>query len=114
MTSKSHSNLLAFPDAEGFQLLCPAEIVFCRAEGNYTRIHTKSGRKMLVTKKLKEVEEKLQGQAFVRVHHSYIVNLLFADRYNRGDGGVLKMLDTTAIPVARNKKNMLVDKLKQT
>lgn len=113
MTPKSQPQLLAFPDAEGYQLLRPADIVYCRAEGNYTRVFTQGGRQLLVTRKLREVEDKLQKELFLRVHHSYIVNLNYAERYNRGDGGSIKMQDNTAIPVARNKKNSLIELLKE-
>lgn len=112
MTPKSQPHLLAFPDAEGYQLLRPAEIIFCRAEGNYTRMYMQSGRQLLVTRKLREVEEKLETNGFLRVHHSYLVNLHFAERYNRGDGGSLQMQNNTAVPVARNRKNALIDVLR--
>ncbi len=48
------------------------DIEWIEAMGNYISIHTASG-KLLTLLTIKEMEEKLAGQAFVRVHHSYII-----------------------------------------
>src|SRR5205823_8125267 len=53
------------------------EIVRLEGCGNYTNFFLKDGTKMLVSRTLKEYETLLDGQAFVRVHKSCIVNLGF-------------------------------------
>lgn len=50
------------------------EIYYLAAESNYTLIYTKSGRYIYSTV-LKNFEDKLPSDVFVRVHRSYIVNL---------------------------------------
>lgn len=53
------------------------EILYFEGAGSYTRVHvnTKNGKqKMLISRRLGELEQKLQPFLFVRVHKSYVVN----------------------------------------
>jgi two-component system LytT family response regulator len=50
------------------------------ADGDYTQVFTDDGKKYLVTKPLKEWEDRLPGQYFIRIHRSAIVNLEFIER----------------------------------
>ncbi|MCE7067457.1 LytTR family DNA-binding domain-containing protein [Dyadobacter sp. CY326] len=49
------------------------DITHLEGEGNYTYIHTRQGKKHLVSKTLKVVTEILRVD-FIRIHKSYIVN----------------------------------------
>lgn len=50
------------------------------ADGDYTQIFTDDGKKHLVTKSLKEWEDRLPEKYFVRIHRSTIVNLEFIEK----------------------------------
>lgn len=50
------------------------------ADGDYTHVFTDDGKKYLVTKPLKEWEERLPVKYFVRIHRSTIVNLEFIEK----------------------------------
>ncbi len=50
------------------------------ADGDYTRVFTDDGKKHLVTKPLKEWEDRLPEKYFVRIHRSTIVNLEFIEK----------------------------------
>jgi len=54
------------------------DILYFQSDGSYTKIHTKRSdiREIIVTKKFKQVEELLIGYPFIRVHKSYIVNMM--------------------------------------
>lgn len=54
------------------------EILYIEAERNYCRIFTKN-KEYLLSTTLKIMEEKLPAQNFIRVHRSYMVNLLQVD-----------------------------------
>ena len=45
---------------------------------------------------------------FFRVHNSFLVNLQYAIRYNKGEGGSLVLNNDITIPVSRNKKEELL------
>ena len=55
------------------------------------------------------MEEQLDNFAsFLRVHHSYIVNLNEVSKYIRGEGGYLVMSDGTTVNVSRSRKDALM------
>jgi len=53
----------------------------------------------------------LEDYSFLRVHHSYLINLNEIEKYIKGDGGYLIMSDGTNIDVSRSRKEMLIKKL---
>lgn len=50
------------------------------ADGDYTQIYTDDGKKHLVTKPLKEWEDRLPEKFFFRIHRSTIINLEFIEK----------------------------------
>jgi two-component system LytT family response regulator len=55
------------------------------------------------------MEEQLQDfKSFLRVHHSYLVNLNEVKKYIRGDGGYLVMTDGSTVSVSRGRKDSLM------
>lgn len=104
-------NKIALPTMEGLQMIPVDSIVSCESDDNYTYFKLKSGKKLLVTRSLKEIEESLEQHSFIRVHRSYLVNLNEIEKYIKGEGGYLVMSDGTTIDVARNKKEILLKKL---
>ncbi len=106
--SKAFSKI-AVPTAEGFELIPADMLVRCEAENNYTHLFLKDKRKLTACRTLKEVEEQLQEFSFfIRVHHSYLVNLNEITRYVRGEGGYLVMSDGATISVSRSRKDALL------
>ena len=104
-------NKIALPTMEGLQMIPIETIISCESDDNYTTLKLKSGKKLLVTRSLKEIEESLEQHSFIRVHRSHLVNLNEIEKYIKGEGGYLVMSDGTTIDVARNKKEMLLKKL---
>ena len=100
---------IAVPIVEGFEFVKADDIIACEADNNYTYLHLKNKRKVTACRTLKEVEEQLESfPSFVRVHHSYIVNLNEVAKYIRGDGGYLMMSDGSKIDVSRSRKASLL------
>ena len=102
-------NKIAIPTLEGFELIFAEQIVRCEADDNYTHLFLKNKSKVTACRTLKEMEEQLHHfPFFVRVHHSYIVNLNEVAKYVRGEGGYLVMSDGTAVNVSRSRKEALL------
>ena len=102
---------IALPTMEGLQMIPVNSIISCESESNYTNLHLKNKKKLLVSVTLKEVEEVLEDHSFSRVHRSYLVNLNEVEKYVKGEGGYLIMSDGSTIDVSRNKKEELLKKL---
>lgn len=100
---------LALPTMDGLEFVDVVDIIHCTSESNYTNIHLKSNETILVSKTLKEVEAMLNGHHFFRVHHSHLVHLIHVKKYVKGKGGYLVLKNGKSIPVARSKKEDLLD-----
>lgn len=100
--------VIALPTKAGYELIVKNEILYCRAEGNYTFIYSINGGKTIISKKMKETAECLTGGWFMRIHQSYLVNLKYAKRYERRNGGRLILSNNVVIPVSKNQKEKLL------
>lgn len=95
---------ITLPTSDGFKFVDIKDIVRCEADNNYTGFYLNNGEKALVTRTLKEYEDTLSGMDFIRVHQSHIVNLKYIDRYIKGDGGTIVMVDGSEVEVSRRRK----------
>ena len=87
------------------------QLIYCEANDNYSHSLLKNGTKVTACRTLKEIEEQLDDfDSYLRVHHSYVVNLNEAKKYIRGDGGYLVMSNGSTINVSRSRKEMLLNK----
>ncbi len=102
---------IAFSTVHGLDLVEADDIICCQSESNYTRIHLTGERRILVSKTLREVEEQLPEDRFLRVHHSYVAHMDHVQKYLRGDGGTLVMDNGMEVKVSRNRKEVVVERL---
>lgn len=100
---------IAVPTFEGFELIPADQVIRCEADDNYTHLFLKNKTKITACRSLKEMEEQLQDfSSFLRVHHSYLVNLNEVSKYVRGEGGYLVMTDGSTVNVSRSRKETLL------
>ncbi|MDP9042626.1 MAG: response regulator [Bacteroidota bacterium] len=99
---------IAFPAMHSYELVTLSDIMTCESSSNYTNVYLKNGRSILVSKTLKEIEELLISPPFFRIHNSWLVNLDYALRYIKGEGGSIVLNNDMIIPVSRNKKEDLL------
>lgn len=102
---------IALPTFEGLQMVNIDNIISCASHSNYTKVFLKGGQKLVVSKTLGDVEELLKDFAFLRVHHSYLVNINEIDKWVKMDGGHLVMSDGSVIDVSRHKRDVLIKNL---
>lgn len=102
---------VALPTVDGLQMVPLASIIYCTSASNYTNFILKQNHKLNICRTLKEVESILDGDPFIRVHNTCIVNLNEVKKYIKGEGGILVMSDNTNINVSRSRKEMLLKKL---
>lgn len=86
------------------------EILYAESDGNYSTIFLADGQKIVLTKKLKEVNELLPADSFFRIHNSYIINLNKIKEFLKTDGYVV-LKSNHKIPVSRQKKSDFLDML---
>ncbi|MDF4221317.1 LytTR family DNA-binding domain-containing protein [Maribacter sp. M208] len=94
---------LTLPQQDGFQVLNIAEILYCKADDNYTEIYLLN-KKILVSKTLKYFEDALNDYPFARVHKSFLVNVNEVVKYRKGKGGSVVMSNGKEVMVSASKK----------
>ena len=86
------------------------EILYAESDGNYSTIYLSDGQKIVLTKKLKEVNQLLPEESFFRIHNSFIINLNKIKEFLKTDGYVV-LTSNHKIPVSRQKKSDFLDML---
>ena len=83
-------------------------IIRCESDNYYTIIHFKNGTNLMVSKTLKEMEQKLEEYNFVRRHKSHLVNIKCVINFLKEEMMVL-LSDGTKIPVSKRKKENILE-----
>lgn len=87
-------------------------IIRCESEHNYTTFYFTNEKPLMISKTIKEYEDLLGSHGFERVHQSHLVNLKFVKSYLKKEGGFLLLTNGTEVPIARRKKDQVLEKVK--
>lgn len=102
---------ITIPMQDGFEVIEVSDILYCKADDNYTEIYFVNTKK-LVSKTLKYFEEILKDYSFARVHKSYLVNVNAVIRYKKGKGGSIVLSNGKELMVSSTKKANLLSYFK--
>ena len=105
---------LVIPTLEGYNLVDPSDIVYLRADINYTFIFFDDGKKIHSSKNIGYFDEQLLEEPFIRIHSSTIVNLHKVKSFIRADNGWIIMKNGENLKVSKNKKDDLLFFFKAT
>jgi two-component system LytT family response regulator len=108
MKQDGQQQKIVLPLLDGFEVVNINDIVHCRANDNFTDFHLLNNKKKMICRTLKFYEDLLEDSGFLRVHKSYLINLLHIVKYTRGKGGLVTMSDGSEIDVSPNKKDALL------
>lgn len=103
---------ITIPQQDGFEVINTADILYCKADDNYTEIYLNTNKKKLVSKTLKYFEEALNDTSFARVHKSYLVNVNEIVKYVKGKGGSVVLSNGKQIMVSASRKSELLSYFK--
>ncbi|MEO8406353.1 MAG: LytTR family DNA-binding domain-containing protein [Chitinophagaceae bacterium] len=104
---------LCLPTQKGFTIVKLEEIVYCEAQRSYTIFRLTNGKSIMISKPLFDYERLLTDTIFLRVHKSFLINLLHVKEYKRGEGGTVIMSNAMEIEVSRRKKEQFLLKVKE-
>jgi len=100
---------LALTTTDGTFFYYCDEIIRCEALGNYTRFFLKDKKPLLTSHTLKEYDDLLAEQNFLRVHRAHLVNAGYISSISRDHE--IKMQDGSVVPVSRRKLDIIKQKL---
>lgn len=110
-TSKEVPKKIALPTSDGIDFINSDEIVRCEADRSYSTYFTIDGKKIIVSKPLKEYESLLEQCNFFRVHKSHMINLNHITKYVKGKGGYVIMDDGSEVDVSVRRKEHFLSRL---
>ncbi|MGK7389683.1 MAG: LytR/AlgR family response regulator transcription factor [Candidatus Cyclobacteriaceae bacterium M2_1C_046] len=87
-----------------------AEVIWIEAYDYYIKVHVK-GRFFLVRETMKNMESKLPGDLFIRIHKSYIVNFKHIQRIEAGSDPKVILSSGESLNISRTYKPLLLEKL---
>lgn len=85
------------------------EIIMCKSFKNYTTFYMEDGREILVSKTLKEFDDVLFDNDFVRPHRQYMINLLHVRSFDRTYGSNILLTGGHEVPVATRKREQMLE-----
>jgi two-component system LytT family response regulator len=77
-------------------------IVYCCAEGSYTRVYLSNKRSIYCSKNLAWFQRKINSPLFVRLHRSYLVNLAYVTKVFKNDRKV-SLINGQGIPISQKR-----------
>lgn len=92
---------------DSFQVIDLKELLFCESDKGYTTFYCIDNKKYIVSKTLKEFEERLSKNNFIRPHQSFIVNLNHINKYDKS--GVIHLKNGKKIPVSSRKREQFLN-----
>ncbi len=116
-------NLLCAADMEGKNVVLDIEtgfvmentknIEYCYADHSYSVIVTYLGKKITVTKPLKDLQELLPSNQFYRTHKSYLVNMYYIRKFIKASESFVLMRSGIKIPVSVRMSTTISKEIKQ-
>ncbi len=102
---------IGLPISDGILFINSEEIIRINAKGSYSLIYLNNGKVLTCSKNLKSLEQMLPETFFLRVHHSWVINLKYLKKYYRGKNGYMEMEDGSTVAVSIRKKGKFLQKL---
>ncbi|MDZ7604231.1 MAG: LytTR family DNA-binding domain-containing protein [Cyclobacteriaceae bacterium] len=104
-------NRIAVPSMEGIDFFSTTDIIYFKADGNYTTIFLTNQRKHVISKNLKEFESLLSSSGFCRTHNSFLIHLYHVQKYIKGEGGYVMLTEGHHVEVSRRRKDAFLNML---
>lgn len=102
--SNKQPKRITIPTSDGLRFINIEDIVYLEASNNYTNIYLSSNQKLLVSRTLKDFEDMLPSDSFLRIHHTTVINKYHVEKYIRGEGGQVVMRHGNVLDVSKRKK----------
>jgi two-component system LytT family response regulator len=104
VSKKNVHRRIAIPTTNGLQFIKVDDIIYLEASVNYTHLYLTGKNKYTVSRTLKDFEDILSEETFLRIHNSFIINKNYVEKYIRGEGGQVVMSNGVVLDVSKRKK----------
>jgi two-component system LytT family response regulator len=104
---------LTLPSLNGYEIYDVSSIIFVSGQDNYSTFHFASQKSLVVAKTLKEYDELLTPNGFLRIHKSTLINLSQVKTIKRSDSFEVVLKNEVHVLVSRRRMPELMDWAKQ-
>jgi two-component system LytT family response regulator len=73
--------------ADNIHVVSMQDIMYCEADRSYTHFYLADKTRIMVSTTLGDYEEMFTEHGFLRIHQSYLLNVSYIKRYEKGEGG---------------------------
>lgn len=108
-TKEDGNHKIVLSTSDKIHVIQVDEIIRCESDNYYTQFFFTNGKRLIVSKTLKENEELLAQHNFIRPHKSHLINVRYIKSFLRQEGGYIIMTDGSKIPVSRRKREKIMD-----
>ncbi len=107
--TRVNSDLIGITGLDSIIFLKIEDIMYLKADGKYTMIQTTTEH-ITSSKNLKVFETMLPESKFMRVHHSFLLNLKYIKKFQK-EYNTLVLENGAQIPVSKSRKDLLMQRL---
>lgn len=112
LTERTSIKKITLPSGQGYRVVDIEDIIHIEADSNYSVFNLSNLEKIVVSKVLKDYEEILPENTFVRIHKSSIVNLKYVKEFTTKNGLQVVLNNGELITVSRRRASDFFDKIK--
>lgn len=99
---------LKFNTLNGFYIVEINEVVYIKADGNYSNLYLSDGSSKLITSTLAKIEVQLEKAVFCRISRSILVNINYLIRVNRRNSLCILKGDILEVSLPISKKRIRI------
>lgn len=91
-------------------------VLYFKADANYTEVVLANGEKIIISKTLKELEKRFSGKekyAFFRTHKSFMINLDHVVGYQLNDGLKVRLSNQEEAVISRRRKDAFLERVRE-
>jgi two-component system response regulator LytT len=108
VTKPKENQSLIIKDGHAIAQIPHDDILYLEAEGNYTLLHSNTGKKRLIRSVITEIHDQLPAVDFLRIHRSFVVNKKHITEYKSS----MVHIKEIKLSVGRTYKELLDEQFK--
>jgi two-component system LytT family response regulator len=106
--NSDENRMIGIASVDKIEVISVDSILYVQADGRYSHFHLLDGTQRVASKNIGEYEKILPKEDFLRVHHSYIVNMNYVKSVSKADGSFIELFrGKKTIPLSKRKQELL-------
>lgn len=105
----TENSTIALKGMEDFVFVSPKDVLYAKADGNYTYVTLAKRKEVKVLGEMKEIEALLPQEKFLKIHPLHIINLDHATSIHPGEKNFVIMTNGASIELAEDRRMEFIE-----